>query len=588
MQSLRHVFCSFPARKKVKKSLYILVLIGMCGGAFAQGVVDFDNVPWMLNGDTINGGAIINSNAFVVTDGTPGETRSAWFRDPLFVGAFQASFTYQDVGGDGADGIAFVLHNDPRGTNALGYAGGGLGFCDITPSVAVLFNIYSGVQGGTGIMIGTNGIGAEDLSGAASGNAYQSTAPVNLASGDPINVSLHYDGATLQVMLADAVANSAFETNVSVNIPSFVSSNVAWVGITGSEGDGTSDQIVSNFAYAPLPTLAMSKSGSNMVLSWPAAVLGYTLQSKANLTDATWNNISAPIISTNGSNQVVMPSSNQFYRLATFSQWRRGGMMAKGVVNFSGAITVDSFNSANGPYNSLNHGTNAIVLTDSGATGAIYLNGAKIYGTLITGPTGTISLNNGASVGDAAWVSNNIGIEPGHSENNANLQMPDVQAPNTNGWISSIVFGTNYTYLLTNGNYVLGQLTIGAGQNMVVTGNVTLFITNNFTISGSGYGYVGTNSSLTLYLGGRSTFSGGGIENATGSASNVAVYGLSNCTILTYSGSQAFIGTVYAPEAALTYSGSAAAYGGLTANTITFSGGANFHFDENLVKSPYK
>ncbi|WP_310395486.1 L-type lectin-domain containing protein [Hymenobacter sp.] len=42
----------------------------------------------------------------------------------------------------GADGITFVLHNDPRGFAAAGFFGEGMGYGNIAPSVAVEFDTY--------------------------------------------------------------------------------------------------------------------------------------------------------------------------------------------------------------------------------------------------------------------------------------------------------------------------------------------------------------------------------------------------------------------------------------------------------------
>jgi hypothetical protein len=42
----------------------------------------------------------------------------------------------------GADGITFVLHNDPDGFAATGYFGEGMGYGNIAPSVAVEFDTY--------------------------------------------------------------------------------------------------------------------------------------------------------------------------------------------------------------------------------------------------------------------------------------------------------------------------------------------------------------------------------------------------------------------------------------------------------------
>jgi hypothetical protein len=50
----------------------------------------------------------------------------------------------------------------------------------------------------------------------------------------------------------------------------------------------------------------------------------------------------------------------------------------------------------------------------------------------------------------------------------------------------------------------------------------------------------------------------------------------------TVSGSAAFIGTVYAPEAAFTFSGASGASGSFTGNTVAISGGASVHYDEGL------
>ena len=274
---------------------------------------------WYLNGDTVNGGPKITNNVFTLTDGAGGENRSAWFSEPLYVGGFQASFTYQDIGGGGADGTAFVIQNDPNGTAALGLNGGGLGYVGITPSVAVLLNIFWDSPGGAGLMLGTNGVGAYYASGTSSGRSYQSTAPVNLAGGNPIAVGLRYTGGMLYASFTDTATSNQFQTIIPVDIPAFVGTNAAWVGFTGSEGGTTSHQIVSNFSYRPLPTLTIRQSQPpSLVFTWPAAVYGFTLQSNSSLNNpAGWTSVAGTSTQTNGLNQVTTPSptSAHFYRL---------------------------------------------------------------------------------------------------------------------------------------------------------------------------------------------------------------------------------------------------------------------------------
>lgn len=276
-----------------------------------------NGAAWILNASN-NLGTTISGDYFYPTDGQSGEDRSAWFGFPLYVGAFQASFVYEDSGGGGADGVGFVVQNDPRGTAALGLDGGALGYVSITPSVALLMNIYSGASGGPGLMLGTNGVGAYIPSGASSGRSYQSTSPVNFASGDPISVNLLYLGGVLQASFTDLVYGYTFETQYAVNIPAMLGTNTAYVGITGSEGGVLSDQLVADFAFTPFPTVAANRTSTNtVVLSWPASVGGYILQSTPQLEGTHWQTYPATIIQTNSQNEVIVPNSAApaFYRL---------------------------------------------------------------------------------------------------------------------------------------------------------------------------------------------------------------------------------------------------------------------------------
>jgi hypothetical protein len=273
---------------------------------------------WALNGDSVNGGPTIINNTFTLTDGTGGENRSAWFQYPLYIGAFQAAFTYQDLGGGGADGTAFVIQNSPSGPAAIGAPGGGLGYGGITPSVGVLLNIYNGAAGGpSGLLVATNGLG--DGAGYWP-SVYQSTAPVALDGGNPVAVTLRYTGGDLQISLTDTVTSATFQTNIPVDIGSFVGTNAAWVGFTGSEGGVLSHQTISNFSYTPLPTVSAQPDQSGaLTVTWPAAVYGFTLQANTNLNNpAGWAPVNAPVTQNNGWNQVTVSPSNgtQFFRLA--------------------------------------------------------------------------------------------------------------------------------------------------------------------------------------------------------------------------------------------------------------------------------
>ena len=195
------------------------------------------------------------------------------------------------------------------------------------------------------------------------------------------------------------------------------------------------------------------------------------------------------------------------------------------------------------------------------------------------------------AVGDAAWNGSHSGIESGHQTSDANVQFDDVAAPFV--WGSSpipsaaSVGGTNYSYVVNgaaNTKWNIGSVNIGGGKSMIITGgDVTLYVNGNFTTSGSGFVYVAPEASLKLYISGTFTVSGTGIMNGTGFASKLNIYGLGSATSnWAYSGSSTFIGTVYSPYDNFTFSGSAGAMGSFSANTVTISGGAAVHYDENL------
>jgi hypothetical protein len=71
--------------------------------------------------------------------------------------------------------------------------------------------------------------------------------------------------------------------------------------------------------------------------------------------------------------------------------------------------------------------------------------------------------------------------------------------------------------------------------------------------------------------------------NGAGYASKLSVYGLGTTKEnWAYSGSSAFIGTVYSPYDQFTFSGGAGAFGSFSANNVVISGGASVHYDESL------
>ena len=74
-----------------------------------------------------------------------------------------------------------------------------------------------------------------------------------------------------------------------------------------------------------------------------------------------------------------------------------------------------------------------------------------------------------------------------------------------------------------------------------------------------------------------------------GIPANFSYFGTTNNTSFSMSGNATFVGTVYAPQANATLSGSGSNpqdfAGGIIVNTLSLNGHFNFHFDEALLNS---
>ena len=198
------------------------------------------------------------SNVLTLTDGGNGQARSAFLNTKQSITSFVSKFTYQAGGNIGADGVAFVIHNDAAGAIALGGGGGALGFQGITNSAALELNIYGpntvgtafGVNGGTG--------------------GYTPTGGVMLNSGDPIQVTLTYNGGTsITETLVDTVTQATFSSTTTVPLLSGLvgGSNTAFIGFTGATGGANAIQTVTNFAFGTPTVVTATTYANNIVLS---------------------------------------------------------------------------------------------------------------------------------------------------------------------------------------------------------------------------------------------------------------------------------------------------------------------------------
>lgn len=331
--------------------------------------------PWVVNNTLIASNPITN-NVLTLTDGIGNEARTAWYNtpQPYAVGnsGFIASFTYKVGAPGGADGAAFVISRDTRGTAALGGTGGQLGYSGVTPSVGEEINIYSGHTVGTNLVVNGNT------------STYHATGAVDFSSGDPINVVLSYNPATSTVTEIDfdTVTNATYTTTYSQNFAG-LGSSTAYIGFTGGTGGVASTQTISNFTYA----VGGGTSFSNSVVT--TAGTASTIDVGANASFSTLSMGTLTVSSGSDSTLNVTASTapaNQSYTLGL------------GATTLNANLVVNVANNTNG--GGLGSGTLRLgPVGDSGAGYGITKNGA---GTLLLSAAGAYSGNTVANQGNVA------------------------------------------------------------------------------------------------------------------------------------------------------------------------------------------
>lgn len=301
---------------------------------------------------------------------------------------------------------------------------------------------------------------------------------------------------------------------------------------------------------------------------------------------------------------VLVPLKNQYMkprtvRVATTNDALFAkGMVAKGAIDLSGnKVKTDSYDSSDpnystsGQYDPAKNKDGGDVATNSSVIDSLNVWNAEIYGKASTGPGGNVKLGSNGSVGSKAWhASGKNGIEPGWSKDDMNVYFPDVKRPWTGPVFPPLpgtLAGTNYTYLLADGNYEMEDLKLSGDQILHVTGNAVLLVTDEISITGNAKISLAPGASLQIFMEGQTAFIGGnGLANSSGLAGNFSYWGLPSNKTVSIAGNGAFAGTVYAPQAALTLGGGGSNtydfMGASVSNSVKLNGHYNFHYDESL------
>ncbi|MGA2737204.1 MAG: L-type lectin-domain containing protein [Bryobacteraceae bacterium] len=169
---------------------------------------------------------------------------------------FSTFFQFQmtDAGYYGAsDGMTFTLQTESA--TALGANGGGLGYQDITPSVAVEFNTWQNSPfdiDDNDVAVLTNGsitgLGPQTPYGVT--NCQPTGAFGCMSNGDLWSVWIDYDGTNLHVAIADnSTTRPADLLSYPIDIASILGQSSAFIGFTAGTGAGYENHYIANWQF---------------------------------------------------------------------------------------------------------------------------------------------------------------------------------------------------------------------------------------------------------------------------------------------------------------------------------------------------
>jgi hypothetical protein len=351
----------------------------------------------------LNGSAVAsNDTRLQLTDGGLSEAGSVFWNTPINIQAFTTTFQFQLSNAQG-NGFTFTIQN--LGPTALGGNSAGLGYQNITKSVAVKFNFYNyNSEGSDSTGVYTNG------QPPVTPTVDISPSGIQLASGDSIQATISYTGLTLNLKLLDLVTNKTFTYSQSINIPSIVGANTAYVGFTGGTGGLSSSQKLISWMYSTQAVHPAFSPGSGTFSSpqsvkltsqTPDAVIYYTtngatptatsMQYTAPITVSNSLTIKAIAVSptlgtsvVSSAAYVIQGSTSPSFSLngSTFTiTWRGGSIHVPITVTPSGGLTgkVPLTCSVTGPAGSVSIPTCSVTtqpgsITGSGSvTGYVYV-----------------------------------------------------------------------------------------------------------------------------------------------------------------------------------------------------------------------
>lgn len=271
------------------------------------------------------------------------------------------------------------------------------------------------------------------------------------------------------------------------------------------------------------------------------------------------------------------------------------GIVAKDTLRFAGTNTsVDSWNSDPDndpatppiPYSLAVRNDQGSIATMALESSAMLVNQATVWGSVATGGAAPEVGVHGSIRG--ANTPAGVQIDPARVSTSFSADLPDVTTPTDGTPIASV--GSTLGTLGQATKWRCPSISLSGNQTLTILGDVTLVLTaatgSALEVTGNAAIIVPDGSSLKLYVEGDVLIAGNGLGNANTRPLSCLIWGTGTAgsgQSIKVAGNGALKAVAYAPNADVTVNGNGDIMGSLIGRTITFTGEANFHYDESLA-----
>jgi uncharacterized repeat protein (TIGR03803 family) len=266
-----------------------------------------------LYGTAQNGGAANNGVVFALQINGSGFTNLHSFSKAALNSATQ-TFTNSD--GTYPQGELVLSGNTLYGTAEEGGTGGNGTVFAVNTSGLDFATLHSFKAPSNPFGTGTNPDGGSPLAGLILlGNTLYGTAYSGGSSGYGTVFQINTGGSLFRTLHSfTAAGSSAMNIDGARPYGGLLLSGDALYGTTEDGGSGGNGTI---FSVTIVPQLAITVSGSNVILMWPTNTTGFTLQATTSLLAPNWSTVSPGPVPINGQNTVTTSVSGpqMFYRL---------------------------------------------------------------------------------------------------------------------------------------------------------------------------------------------------------------------------------------------------------------------------------